>query len=793
MDTTRLPKKKSERQQQFVKPPLYRLRSRTSLFGSGIRVFNDPGSSADYPLTIKAVPGMVTFLDVALYHAVSSQLVNTVVAAHALLQTFVQMRLEAIQILRFFNVRYTCGNNSAKYPYSNTTSGGGANPSSAADESNSATFAGWFNGAKGLNSNQRHQNRMAHIRNRMEQLESFARECLDCTHDMFDKISTDRLATTANLSDPYHPHCATYGFGPGSAGATSVADDPSSSAGLATASVQNLFRDTGRRHLPRSQRARDCWESPRLHCPDYIWADEVFQQGIRVLNKLNRHALVVSTIQKSAADPTGANSTLAGITSASGSGSGGTVNEFLSSSLDDEGTGGSDSATGFLHLFSAMWDDALSVLAPLTTPAERHATILLQLVFKDVPIKLVQFRAAMEAESVVSKRLFLVKTEYRAPFRAFLEGHQSIQRAPRLELVDEYLKLQQSSKHKLEDRRDQVRQEFQEMLEDPTLLQALALEKQASELEEAISRTIYPFAELARYIDQPRRGMRLKITIVPFGELVSTEEERLALEETLRRLRGLLLNRTTLSGPEVSMGIRPLLLDLQGVPRDDEIGAEVFYSARASGDDDEAADDAQAVPAVEARVARFVQELKTLRALCQVKNSFKMETHPLNAIGGSGGGGKNRNLPPGNDVDIPSHLVRGCTSFDEELFTCQFLDWYDVVRLQNELIAEGSVDFEELADRIRTSEMEVGIANASEQSLEMVKQRLQLLFADRDKRFDVLVETLEELCLREMNLHVAVTSPEEYETLALKSSTSPMAKGVFADALLAAGERLHLG
>lgn len=37
---------------------------------------------------------------------------------------------------------------------------------------------------------------------------------------------------------------------------------------------------------------------------------------------------------------------------------------------------------------------------------------------KDLPTRLFQFRAAMEAESVVTKRLYLIKCEYRAPFRA---------------------------------------------------------------------------------------------------------------------------------------------------------------------------------------------------------------------------------------------------------------------------------------------------------------------------------------------------------------------------------------
>jgi hypothetical protein len=133
-------------------------------------------------------------------------------------------------------------------------------------------------------------------------------------------------------------------------------------------------------------------------------------------------------------------------------------------------------------------------------------------------------------------------------------------------------------------------------------------------------------------------------------------------------------------------------------------------------------------------------------------------------------------------------VVKGCSEADFELFRCQFLDWYDMVVRQNELSKEYS--FDDLADDIRLAEMENSVAAASSQSLDVVRQRLELIVADREKRFEVLKETVEEICLREMNLFVELKAPEKMLTLELPGTS---ARGLLGVALHLAGEPLPIG
>jgi hypothetical protein len=177
---------------------------------------------------------------------------------------------------------------------------------------------------------------------------------------------------------------------------------------------------------------------------------------------------------------------------------------------------------------------------------------------------------------------------------------------------------------------------------------------------------------------------------------------------------------------------------------------------------------ADADMSVEERLEDFLRQLQILGTLCKAKNSFDTEKR--------------------SEVDMPSSIFKGCTELDDELFSCQFLDWYAIVQRQQEL--RSVKDFGELADEIRKAEMEVSIAGATQQSLSVVKQRLELIATDRQKRFEVLKEMVEEVCLREMNLHVQVNAPDPKRTLILPDTS---AVGFLGIPLEMAGETLPVG
>ena len=70
------------------------------------------------------------------------------------------------------------------------------------------------------------------------------------------------------------------------------------------------------------------------------------------------------------------------------------------------------------------------------------------------------------------------------------------------------------------------------------------------------------------------------------------------------------------------------------------------------------------------------------------------------------------------------------------------------------------------------------------------RQVIEALSSDRDNRFEVLKAMLEEVCQREMNLHVSVSAPDRNKILALPVTS---ALGVFGRALQIAGEPVPIG
>ena len=170
---------------------------------------------------------------------------------------------------------------------------------------------------------------------------------------------------------------------------------------------------------------------------------------------------------------------------------------------------------------------------------ERQANILVQLIQDDVPVRLYQFRQAMEAEAVVTKRLYLVKCEYRVPFISFLEAHQSLLRAPPMELVDQYL--QRSDGNSPKDA-EPLKAKLQSLLNTPELVELLSLEMEGEKIELALGEAIFPFSELARSLDHKRARLKVVPGVVDRDELPALQEcVRVSNSPTLKCFDALVL------------------------------------------------------------------------------------------------------------------------------------------------------------------------------------------------------------------------------------------------------------
>ena len=406
--------------------------------------------------------------------------------------------------------------------------------------------------------------------------------------------------------------------------------------------------------------------------------------------------------------------------------------------------------------------------------------------------------------------MYLIKCEYRAPFRAFLEAHNAVQRAPRIELVDEYLSLHRSgSADDLRRRKEGAQHRIKKSLEDPALLEALTLEQRCEAMEVGMARAVLPFAELARHLDRASVRLSEVLGVLERGEIP-------ALENLLRRLRSVLCLKGSVGGggapAGASKGIRPILLDLQGLPRDDAptrasggiglddndddddkersalsslLSLRPFFGGGAaegrgrggndSGDDDDDDNDDDRAPDLR-RLMRLLSRLRQLSELCRARGG----------------------LP--RDLDVPAAVIRGCASLDCELLEAQYRDWRAMARRQRVLSSSsgGSGDrgvgtanrFADLSEEIRVAEIDVSIAMAAPPALEIVRQRLDLLERDRMKRFVVLEDIAKDVCRREMDMELVLRPPHKDAVLDLPEIS---ALGIFGLQLRIAGEPLPLG
>lgn len=135
--------------------------------------------------------------------------------------------------------------------------------------------------------------------------------------------------------------------------------------------------------------------------------------------------------------------------------------------------------------------------------------------------------------------------------------------------------------------------------------------------------------------------------------------------------------------------------------------------------------------------------------------------------------------------------------WDEEMFLAQFKDWYDLVKRQQKL-NDGTVSedgeqqpsLSELAEAIRETEIELSIAMASKDQLDMVRKRLDDLRSSKAKRHAVLASIVQDVGMRELDEIIVVTPPAEDATAEFPKLSE---LGLFGDQLTMSGEVLPLG
>ena len=618
-----------------------------------------------------AIPGLITILDQALFRANEGGLTGTVSSADVLLSQFLRLKKEARELLVAVLHDYHLYN---KFPECCDT------------------------------------------------LENFARLCIECANGVAEHLTTDKLALASNIdyttavsgqlsgSSSALGSSPIRGMGIGSSSKDSVillknsiGVRRSDSEGVNTVNSATgvAFNDEAIAvHLEHAsstnmpKRRRDCYETPRLICPDYVWAEDAVLFTQRALKAIQKHPAMALS-----------------------SGSANVVKYDLTS-------------LGY----------------------QEKIDLLYMLIKVELPDDFASFKAAVSADAVVSKRLYLIKCEYRAPFRGFLESHRNLQRAPDKIIVDEIVSLYQASgklldgaKLKLDSMKESALAEKKRILDNTTLVDAFQIEHCCEVMEVAMSRMLHPYAELARLMDS--KNYRLKEIQ---GKLAASDVA--SFREVLRRLKALLVRKAS----QEATGIRPLLLDLQGESREKsleciQIFPQEYYSYLSPE------------RAIKKRIEKFMKMLVRLCDICIV-------------------------MVEKREYELPSSILRECADVDTELFYAQYEDWYNGARRQQELIQEGF--FDRQPETLRRAEVNLGVLKASHPTLIAVQGKLETLKKERMKRFEFLQETVSEVCSRELGVNINLIPPDDSYMLSLPQTSII---GVFGQRLLMENETLPIG
>ncbi|KAL3908623.1 MAG: hypothetical protein SGARI_002975, partial [Bacillariaceae sp.] len=162
------------------------------------------GQNEGYPLVFKAVPGLMTVLDVALFRSVEGQLTATICSSHTLLACWLDVKHQAQLVLQLLKEEED-GNFHNKQLY-----------------------------------------------------ESFARQCLESACDAIERLGTDRMAAAANMSDPYESVATASSGGGHHHNPTNIMTSSGVGVQGITSGILESKDETGRRQP--LQRRQDCWE-----------------------------------------------------------------------------------------------------------------------------------------------------------------------------------------------------------------------------------------------------------------------------------------------------------------------------------------------------------------------------------------------------------------------------------------------------------------------------------------------------------------------------------------------------
>eukprot|EP00557_Chaetoceros_sp_GSL56_P001009 CAMPEP_0176503152 /NCGR_PEP_ID=MMETSP0200_2-20121128/15207_1 /TAXON_ID=947934 /ORGANISM="Chaetoceros sp., Strain GSL56" /LENGTH=658 /DNA_ID=CAMNT_0017902417 /DNA_START=56 /DNA_END=2032 /DNA_ORIENTATION=- len=645
----------------------------------------------DIDMECPAYPGLITLLDAALYRTFEGQLTATVSSANATLSAFLQVKRQSNELLQACRTAIPRLTVSNQQPL------------------------------------QQQQQQQQNLLKNLYTMESFAVFCMGCSSEAISQITTDKLASSANLST-----------GGGGDNATETTDSSTSSSllplsssppsfplGLFSSSSSSQIPVDFSKVIPQSSkrsweevalrltahqqhdiRKGDCWESTKLYCPDYVWGHESILQCQRLVRSMVKHDAVLCM----------------------------TLVPVLDKHVLPECAGNTR------EVIMNVFENIMVLL--------KH----------DVPLRLQQFRKGIESDALISKRLYLVKNEYRAPFRAFLEAHLHFQMAPRIELVEEYIQIHEETDnvHKLEllkEKRRHVNQKVQACLSNGNFVKALAMEEKCEKLEISMATMLFPFCELARLLCDGNQ-------IVGLVEVpgVLEGDDFLRMQELLRTLKNLLYKKNECGSS--STGIRPLLMDLQGISRDPS-----FINRNAVKEEEE-----------ESSSMSLMDQQRLSTLCCQLKHIGMLGT-------------SNRFVIGKKDKESSHALIEACTLFNGDVFSKVYRDWYNLCKRQREIFnkvdgVENTLD--EIMKQMRQAEIETSIAISSKQDLFLARERIHMLWNDRQQKFDVLEETLHDCCLREMDCRLNLLPINEYVVLSLPNIQS--VAGIFDIGMELAGE-----
>ncbi len=238
--------------------------------------------------------------------------------------------------------------------------------------------------------------------------------------------------------------------------------------------------------------------------------------------------------------------------------------------------------------------------------------------------------------------------------------------------------------------------------------------------------------------------------------------------------------------PDESLGIRPLLIDLQGVPRHnrDQLDSSIEIPL--------APPMSQTHEHEWFHLDQFISEVGKLLDLLPIPNSPFIVDDRIHGTKG--------------DKSTLHDLIEQCKEvWDDEMFCALYKDWFDMVKRQQELNAgthdarsitnerfhhETPTSLTELSEIVREAEIELSIAMASKDQLERVYTRIEALRADKAARYKVLAQIVFDVGYRELNKGILVQDPSDYEPI-IYPQLSLM--GVFGDQLILSGEFLPMG